>query len=110
MSGKEFAVSVEKKVEEETNWLKNKHDLSLVQLATGGSEQPEQSNEAAPSVVLFPDKGSKLVFDNFVHWCRQMADENHVSRNHLSDTKQDADGLLQMENGLCFPSCHDHHL
>jgi len=63
--GKEFAVSVEKKVKEETNWLKNKHELSLAQLPTGGSEQPQQSTVAVPSVVSSPDKGRKLVFDNF---------------------------------------------
>ena len=125
--GKEFATSVEKKVKEETNRLKNKHELSLVQLATGGSEQPQQSTGAVPSVVSSPDKGRKLVFDNFdfrqqvhtmteehqnvdVHWCTHMAVENRVSGNHLSDTKPDADGLLQMENGLCLPSRHDHHL
>ena len=84
--GKEFAVSVEKKVMEETNRLKNKHELSSVQLATGGSEQPQQSTEVVPSVVLPLDKGRKSVFDNFdfrqqvhtmteehqnvdVHWC-----------------------------------------
>ena len=45
-----------------------------------------------------------------VHWCTHMAVENRVSGNHLSDTKPDADGLLQMENGLCLPTRHDHHL
>lgn len=110
-------------MKEETNRLKNKHELPLVQLATGGSEQPQQATVAVPS----PDKGRKLVFDNFdfrqqvhtmteehqnvdVHWCTHMAVENRVSGNHLSDTKADADGLLQMENGLCLPSPQDHHL
>ena len=121
--GKEFAASVEKKVKEETNRLKNKHELSSVQLATGESEQPQQSTEAVPS----PDKGRKLVFDNFdfrqqvhtmteehqnvdVHWCTHMAVENRVSGNHSSDMKPDADGLLQMENDLCLANRHDHHL
>ena len=45
-----------------------------------------------------------------VHWCTHMAVENRVSGNHLSDTKPDADDLLQMENGLCLPSPYDHHL
>lgn len=125
--GKEFAVSVEKKVKGETNRLKNKHELSSVQLATRGSEQPQQSTEVVPSVVSPLDKGRKLVFDNFdfrqqvhtmteehqnvdVHWCTHMAVENRVSGNHLSDTKPDADYLLQMENGLCLPSPYDHHL
>lgn len=124
--GKEFAFPVEK-VNEETNRLKNKHELSSVQLATRGSEQPQQSTEVVPSVVSPLDKGRKLVFDNFdfrqqvhtmteehqnvdVHWCTHMAVENRVSGNHLSDTKPDADYLLQMENGLCLPSPYDHHL
>lgn len=124
--GKEFAFPVEK-VNEETNRLKNKHELSSVKLATRGSEQPQQSTEVVPSVVSPLDKGRKLVFDNFdfrqqvhtmteehqnvdVHWCTHMAVENRVSGNHLSDTKPDADYLLQMENGLCLPSPYDHHL
>lgn len=124
--GKEFAFPVEK-VNEETNRLKNKRELSSVQLATRGSEQPQQSTEVVSSVVSPLDKGRKLVFDNFdfrqqvhtmteehqnvdVHWCTHMAVENRVSGNHLSDTKPDADYLLQMENGLCLPSPYDHHL
>ena len=91
---KEFAASVEKKVKEETNQLKNKHELSSVQVATGGSELPQQSTEAVPSVVSSPDKGRKLVFDNFdfrqvhtmteehqnvdVHWCTHMVVKNRV--------------------------------
>lgn len=125
--GKEFAVSVERKVTEETNRLKNKHELSSVQLATGGGTQPQQSTEVAPPVVSPLDKGRKLVLDNFdfrqqvhtmteehqnvdVHWCTHMAVENRVSGNHLSDTKPDVDDLLQMENGLCLRSPYDHHL
>ena len=49
----------------ETNQLKNKHVLSLEQEAIGESEQPQQTTKAVPSVVLPPDKGRKLVFDNF---------------------------------------------
>ena len=124
--GKEFAASVEKKVKDETDRLKKKHEVSSMQTVVAESDQQPPAEHQA--VVILPaDKGRKLVFDNFdfkqqvhamteehqnvdVHWVTHMAVENRVSGNHLSDKKPDVDGLLQMENGQCLPSRRDHHL
>ncbi|KAJ7380525.1 hypothetical protein OS493_008990 [Desmophyllum pertusum] len=124
--GKEFAASVEKKVKDETDRLKKKHEVSSMQPVVAESDQQPPAEHQA--VVILPaDKGRKLVFDNFdfkttsscndgrAPKCRcalgtHMAVENRVSGNHLSDKKPDVDGLLQMENGQCLPSRRDHHL
>ena len=82
---------------------------------------------ASLSVVVTPDKGRKIVLDNFafkqhvhsmtehhqnidIHWVTRMAVENRVSGNHLSSVKPSPENLLQMENGLCLSSRHEHHL
>ena len=78
------------------------------------------------STVITADKGRKLVFDNFdfkqqvhsmtqqhqnidVHWVTHLSVENRVSR-HLSSAKSAADAVMQMENGVCLPTRHEHHL
>ena len=98
--------------------------------ATPATESPSSQHPPpppAPSVMLAPDKGRKLVFDNFdfkqrvhnmteshqnfdIHWVTHMAVENRVSGNHLPRVKPSTDDLLQLENGLCLPSRHEHHL
>ena len=45
-----------------------------------------------------------------IHWVTHMAVENRVSGNHLSSVKPSPENLLQIENGLCLPSRHEHHL
>ena len=45
-----------------------------------------------------------------VHWVTHLSVENRVSGNHLSSEKPDNGDLLHMENGLCLPSGHEHHL
>ena len=45
-----------------------------------------------------------------IHWVTHMAVENRVSGNHLSSVKPSPENLLQIENGLCLPSRHKHHL
>ena len=125
--GKDFAASVLGKVRNETQRLKKQHKLST---ATPSTESPSSQHPPplpAPSVMLAPDKGRKLVFDNFdfkqrvhnmteshqnvdIHWVTHMAVENRVSGNHLPRVKPSTDDLLQLENGLCLPSRHEHHL
>lgn len=68
-----------------------------------------------------------MVFDNFnfkqqvhsmteqhrnidVHWVTHLSVENRVSENHLSSVKPAADAVMQMENGVCLPTRHEHHL
>jgi hypothetical protein len=72
------------------------------------------------NVLVQKDKGRKITFDNVdyhqdvhymteehqnidKHYVTAMATENRVSGKHLSD-KPPADGILQMENGICLPS------
>lgn len=67
------------------------------------------------STVITADKGRKLVFDNFdykqqvhsmteqhqnidVHWVTHLSVENR------------GDAVMQMENGVCLPTRHEHHL
>ena len=74
--------------------------------------------EQQQAVYLPADKERKLVSDNFdfkqqvhnmteqhqytdVHWVTHLSVENHVSGNHLSSEKPDADNLL---------SQHEHHM
>ena len=152
--GKDFAASVLGKVRNETQRLKKQHKLStatpstespssqhppplpartpsvVLAPATPATESPSSQHPPpppAPSVMLAPDKGRKLVFDNFdfkqrvhnmteshqnvdIHWVTHMAVENRVSGNHLPRVKPSTDDLLQLENGLCLPSRHEHHL
>ena len=125
--GKEYAASVEKKIKDETARLQKHHqapseapsDTSFPPLMTEGHSQQ--------STVITADKGRKLVFDNFdfrqqvhsmtgqhqnidVHWVTHLSVENRVSRNHLSSAKPAADAVMQMENGVCLPDRHEHHL
>lgn len=83
--------------------------------------------QSQQSTVITADKGRKLVFDNFdfkqqvhsmteqhqnidVHWVTHLSVENRVSGNHLSSAKPAADAVMQMENGVCLPTRHEHHL
>ena len=83
--------------------------------------------QSQQSIVISADKGRKLVFDNFdfkqqvhsmteqhqnidVHWVTHLSVENRVPGNHLSSAKPAADAVMQMENGVCLPTCHEHHL
>ena len=45
-----------------------------------------------------------------VHWVTHLSVENRVSENHLSSAKPAADAVMQMENGVCLPTRHEHHL
>ena len=116
--GKDFAINVVQRVENESDRLNHQHDASSTQGPTP---------LASLSVVVTPDKGRKIVFDNFdfkqhahsmaehnqtmdIHWITHMAVENRVSGNHLSSVKPSPENLLQIENGLCLPSRHEHHL
>ena len=115
--GKDFAINVVQRVKNESERLKHQHGAS--------TQGPTPS--ASSSVVITPDKGRKIVFDNFdckqhvhsmtehhqnidIHWVTHMAVENRVSGNHLSSVKPSPENLLQIENGLCLPSGHEHHL
>ena len=83
--------------------------------------------QSQQSTVITADKGRKLVFDNFdfqqqvhsmteqhqnidVHWITHLSVENRVSGNHLSSAKPATDAVMQMENGVCLPTRHEHHL
>ena len=116
--GKDFAINVVQRVKNESERLKHQHGASSTQGPTPS---------ASSSVVITPDKGRKIVFDNFdckqhvhsmtehhqnidIHWVTHMAVENRVSGNHLSSVKPSPENLLQIENGLCLPSRHEHHL
>lgn len=116
--GKDFAINVVQRVKNESERLKHQHGASSTQGPTPS---------ASSSVVVTPDKGRKIVFDNFdckqhvhsmtehhqnidIHWVTHMAVENRVSGNHLSSVKPSPENLLQIENGLCLPSRHEHHL
>ena len=116
--GKDFAINVVQRVKNESERLKHQHGASSTQGPTPS---------ASSSVVITPDKGRKIVFDNFdckqhvhsmtehhqnidIHWVTHMAVENRVSGNHLSSVKPSPENLLQIENGLCLPSRHKHHL
>ena len=83
--------------------------------------------QSQQSTVITADKGRKLVFDNFdfkrqahsmteqhqnidVHWVTHMSVENRVSGNHLSSAKPAVDAVMQMENGVCLQTRHEHHL
>ena len=115
--GKDFAINVVQRVKKESERLKHQH---------GASSTQDPTPSASLSVLVTPDKGRKIVFDNFdfrqhvhsmtedhqnidIHWVRHMAVENRVSGNHLSSVKPSPEDL-QMENGLCLPSRHEHHL
>ena len=120
--GKDFASSVLGKVRNETQRLKKRHKLStatpstkspssqhphplpacapsvVLAPATPATERPSSQHPPplpAPSIMLAPDKGRKLVFDNFdfkqrvlnmteshqnvyIHWVTHMAVENSV--------------------------------
>ena len=116
--GKDFAINVVQRVKNESERLK--HQL-------GASSTQGSTPSASLSVLVTPDKEGKIVFDNFdfkqhvhsmtedhqnidIHWVTHMAVENRVSGNHLSSVKPSPENLLQMENGLCLPSLHEHHL
>ena len=116
--GKDFAINVVQRVDNESERLKHQHGASSTQGPTPS---------ASLSVVLTPDKGRKIVFDNFdfkqhlhnmtehhqnidIHWVTHMAVEKRVSGNHLSSVKPSPDKLLKIENGLCLPSRPKHHL
>lgn len=45
-----------------------------------------------------------------VHWVTHLSVENRVSGNHLSSAKPAADAVMQVENGVCLPTRHEHHL
>lgn len=45
-----------------------------------------------------------------VHWITHLSVENRVSGNHLSSAKPAADAVMQVENGVCLPTRHEHHL
>ena len=116
--GKDFAINVVQRVKKESERLKHQH---------GASSTQDPTSSASLSVLVTPDKGRKIVFDNFdfrqhvhsmtedhqnidIHWVTHMAVENRVSGNHLSSVKSSPENLLQIENGLCLPSRHEHHL
>ena len=124
--GADFAVSALKKVRNESERLKKQHGVSDEPRQDEGQNNQPLAPPPVPSVVLAPDKGRKLVFDNFdfkqhvhnmtedhqnvdVHWVSHVAVENRVSGNHLSREKPCTDDLLQLENGLCLPSRREHH-
>lgn len=126
--GEDFATSVLTKVRNESERLKKCNRVSAQPpQAEVDASQNSQAAPSVPSVVLAPDKGRKLVFDNFdfrqhvhnmtedhqnvdVHWVSHLAVENRVTGNHLSSEKPSIEDLQQMENGLCLPSRHEHHL
>ena len=73
--------------------------------------------------LIIPEVGRKLVFDNIdyrhevhhmteehqnvdKHCVTVMTTENRVSGKHLSDV-QPVNGVLELENGKCLPSCRD---
>ena len=116
--GKDFAINVVQRVKNESERLKHQY---------GASSTQDPTPSASLSVLVTPDKGRKIVFDNFDfkqhvhsmtedhqnidnHWVTHMAVENRVSGNQLSIVKPSPENLLQMENGLCLPSRHEHHL
>ncbi len=126
--GEDFAASVLSKVANESERLKQCNRVSTQPpQAEADASQSSQPAPSVQSVVLAPDKGRKLVFDNFdfrqhvhnmtedhqnvdVHWVSHLAVENRVSGNHLSSEKPSVQDLQQLENGLCLPSRHEHHL
>lgn len=102
------------------------HEVPTVQPSVAENSQHPVVEQQQP-ILLPADKGRKLVFDNFdfkqhvhsmteehqnvdVHWVTHLSVENRVSGNHLSSEKPDIGDLLRMENGLCLPSGHKHHL
>ena len=83
--------------------------------------------QSQQSTILTADKGRKLVCDIFdfkqqvhsmteqhqnidVHWVTHFSVENRVSRNHWLSAKPSADAAMQMDNGVCLPTCHEHHI
>ncbi|XP_028518482.1 uncharacterized protein LOC114576306 [Exaiptasia diaphana] len=77
--------------------------------------------------TISPDKGRKLVFDNFdfkqhvhhmtegnqnpdIHWTTHMAVENRVDGNNLSNAQPPDEDLLKLENGRCMPTSREHQL
>ena len=113
--GKEYAASVEKKVKDETARLQ-KHHQALTEAPSGASSPPlVTEGQSQQSTVITAYKGRKFVFDNFdykqqvhsmteqhqnidVHWVTHLSVENR------------ADAVMQMENGVCLPTRHEHHL
>ena len=125
--GKDHAASVQKKVKDESTRLQKKHRAPTEAASSTSSHLPGNPTQTEQSVLISPDKGRKLVFDNFdfkqqvhsmteehqnvdVHWVSHLSIENRVSGSHLSSEKPAADAVMQMENGLCLPSRHEHHL
>ncbi|XP_078363701.1 uncharacterized protein LOC144647887 [Oculina patagonica] len=125
--GKDHAASVQKKVKEETARLEKKHRAPTNAPSATISHPAVEEPQPEQAVIISADKGRKLVFDNFdfkqqvhymteehqnvdVHWVSHLSVENRVSGNHLSSDKPATEALMQMENGLCLPSRHEHHL
>ena len=124
--GKEYATSVEKKVKDETARLQKQHQAPTEAPSSTSSTPLVTEGQCRQSTVITADKGRMLVFDNFdfkqqvhsmneqhqnidVHWVTHLSVENHVSC-HLSSAKSAADAVMQMENGVCLPTHHEHHL
>ena len=146
--GVDAGKSVAAKIQRETIRLKAKHQLSEEQTVSQGAPTIQQPAEATPpvqscdqapskhptpqavsfdpsNVYLAPDRGRKIVFDNFdfkqhvhnmtenhqntdIHWVTHLAVENRVTGGHLSDKKPAIRNLLDMENGMCLPNRHEH--
>ena len=119
--GTDFAAPVVSKVKKESERLEKIHGVNVA------STQNDQPPPPVAPVVMAPDRGRKLVFDNFdfkqhvhnmtedhqnvdVHWVSHAAVENRVSGCHLSSEKPDINDLAQLENGLCLPNHREHIL
>lgn len=95
-------------------------------LDSAGDAMTIPSSTTTTAVALKADSGRKLVFDNFdfrqevhymtqdhqnvdVHWVTHMAVENRVSGNNLLSNRPVCQ-INELENGLCLPGRHEHHL
>ena len=124
--GKNNAASVQKKVKDETAWLEKKHQTPT-EAPSATSSYSAVHEQSEQSVIISAAKRRRLVFDNFdfkqhvhsvteehqnvvVHWVSHLSVENCVSGNHLSSDKPATEAVMQMENGLCLPNRHKHHL
>lgn len=104
------------------------HNEEIIKVVTAEGERlshlHQNPNENAPTgnfVSHVPDKGRKMVFDNFYfrqdvhhmrethqnvdkHWVSHMCTENRISGNHLDIKKPPRTKLLEIDNGKFVPS------
>lgn len=86
-----------------------------------------EDGHATPATCRVPDKGRKIVFDNFdfkqnvhhmtqdhqnidIHWVSHISVENRISGNHLSMVKPAKTSLLNIENAKFIPNRIEHVL